>query len=295
MAERKVLCKYYPPDFDPIKLTKIKKIQDQKIKEKQLSEMKKRGVSVRMMLPMSVRCKTCGEFMKIGTKFNMRKETVEEEDYLGIAIYRFYWKCSRCSGELTMKTDPKNSDYICEYGATRNYCPFQYVKKLDFKDDEMKKLENKMYDSKREMDILDNLEEVRDLNKRHANVNHEEMIEASRKRHMESLQEDVLQKDAREQYSKLVRKRADLIEEEQRELENIQEEESSDEDDGLGIIMNVKKRDVKGFLKPNIVTPNTVFKKPALKIVEKQKEDDAKTKKDVSVNPLDMYADSDSD
>jgi hypothetical protein len=39
-----------------------------------------------MMLPMSVRCKTCGTFMYKGTKFNTRKEDVEGEDYLGLRV-----------------------------------------------------------------------------------------------------------------------------------------------------------------------------------------------------------------
>jgi len=35
-----------------------------------------------MMLPMSVRCNTCGNFMYKGTKFNCRMEDVQGENYL---------------------------------------------------------------------------------------------------------------------------------------------------------------------------------------------------------------------
>lgn len=60
-----------------------------------------------------------------GTKFNSRKEDAAGEEYLGIQIIRFYFKCPRCSAELAMKTDPKNSDYTVEAGATRNYEPWR--------------------------------------------------------------------------------------------------------------------------------------------------------------------------
>lgn len=99
MGERKVLNKYIPPDFDPSKVPKGKRPADGQIK-------------VRMMLPMSICCQTCGNFISKGTKFNSRKEDAKGETYLGLRIFRFYFRCPRCSGEIAMKTDPENSDYI---------------------------------------------------------------------------------------------------------------------------------------------------------------------------------------
>ena len=99
MGERKVLNKYIPPDFDPSKVPRGKRPADGQIK-------------VRMMLPMSICCQTCGNFISKGTKFNSRKEDAKGETYLGLRIFRFYFRCPRCSGEIAMKTDPENSDYI---------------------------------------------------------------------------------------------------------------------------------------------------------------------------------------
>lgn len=58
MAERKVLNKYFPPDFDPSKIPrrKIEKEAQQK---------------VRLMTPFSMRCSTCGEYIGKGKKFNV--------------------------------------------------------------------------------------------------------------------------------------------------------------------------------------------------------------------------------
>lgn len=47
------------------------------------------------MAPFNMRCATCGEYIYKGKKFNARKEDVENEDYLGIRIYRFYIKVSK--------------------------------------------------------------------------------------------------------------------------------------------------------------------------------------------------------
>ncbi|KAF7139985.1 hypothetical protein RHSIM_Rhsim06G0185000 [Rhododendron simsii] len=160
MGERKVLNKYYPPDFDPAKIPRRRQLKNQQMK-------------VRMMLPMSIRCATCGNYIYKGTKFNSRKEDVVGETYLGIQIFRFYFKCTRCSAELTMKTDPQNSDYVVEAGATRNFEPWRaedeeadsekLKREKEEMGDAMKSLENRTLDSKREMDILAALDEVKSM------------------------------------------------------------------------------------------------------------------------------------
>lgn len=50
MGERKVLNKYFPPDFDPKKVPRLKRDPFKQI-------------GVRMMIPFSMQCNTCGEFM----------------------------------------------------------------------------------------------------------------------------------------------------------------------------------------------------------------------------------------
>ncbi|GJN18490.1 hypothetical protein PR202_gb05657 [Eleusine coracana subsp. coracana] len=106
MGERKVLNKYYPYDFDPSKLPRRRRPTNGQIK-------------VRTMLPMTLRCATCGEYFGRGTKFTARKEDAAGERYLGaIQVYRFYIRCSRCGAEIAFRTDPASSGYAVESGAT---------------------------------------------------------------------------------------------------------------------------------------------------------------------------------
>ncbi|XP_006811850.1 splicing factor YJU2-like [Saccoglossus kowalevskii] len=186
MSERKVLNKYYPPDFDPSKIPKLKLARD-------------RQYTVRLMAPFNMRCLFCTEYIYKGKKFNARKETVQGESYLGLAIFRFYIKCPRCVAEISFKTDPENTDYALEAGATRNF----QAEKLIIEEEErlkrereeeemnnpMKVLENRTRDSKREMEVLENLEELRDLNMRHASVDHAAILEDKGKRWMQQQQE----------------------------------------------------------------------------------------------------------
>ena len=178
MAERKVLNKYYPPDFDPDKLRTIEKKNTRKI------------CNVRMMLPMTMKCYTCGHYTYIGTKCNMKVEPCQDEDYLGITLYRFYYRCSNCYSQITFKTDPKNNDYTAEIGASRNHERWKDMmlaeeeyknnKKSEMKDDAMKNLEYRTYDSKREMDILEATDKVKELNRREAHIDFDYLIKKVR-------------------------------------------------------------------------------------------------------------------
>ena len=185
MAERKVLVKYYPPDFNPERL-----IRNPKQTEKQ--------ENVRMMLPFSLKCYTCGHYLYIGTKFNMRKET-SDEDYLGIPVLRFYMKCTYCYSEITFKTDPKNHDYVCEHGGARNYEAWrdaraaeeklQEQREQEEKGNAMKFLENRTKDSRREMDILDALDEIKNISRQNAKITPDQMFEFLTKRDHISISE----------------------------------------------------------------------------------------------------------
>ncbi|XP_025424765.1 coiled-coil domain-containing protein 94-like [Sipha flava] len=173
MSERKVLNKYYPPDFDPSKIPRMKL-------------PKNRQYTVRLMAPFNMRCKTCGEYIYKGKKFNARKEDAENEDYLGIRIYRFYIKCTRCLQEISFKTDPQNTDYEIEEGATRNFMALklaqeQEKREVDAEKEEeatnpMKLLENRTQQSKQEIELMESLEELRDLNRRQGNVDYDTML-----------------------------------------------------------------------------------------------------------------------
>lgn len=173
MSERKVLNKYYPPDFDPSKIPRMKL-------------PKNRQYTVRLMAPCNMRCKTCGEYIYKGKKFNARKEDVEGEDYLGIRIYRFYIKCTRCLQEISFKTDPRNTDYEIEAGATRNFMALKLAEEQAQREEDerkeeeatnpMKLLENRTQQSKQELELLESLEELKDLNRRQQSIDYDSML-----------------------------------------------------------------------------------------------------------------------
>ncbi|CAO2179418.1 unnamed protein product [Urochloa humidicola] len=180
MGERKVLNKYYPHDFDPSKIPRRRRPRNEQIK-------------VRMMLPMTLRCTCCGEYLGRGTKFNARKEDAAGERYLGaIQVFRFYIRCPRCSAEIAFKTDPRNSDYAVESGATRGLeGPWGGAGDGEEEEDPaaregggdaMAALESRARAGRREMGAEVALEEARELSARRARVAPEEALESLRNR-----------------------------------------------------------------------------------------------------------------
>lgn len=173
MAERKVLNKYIPPDFDHSKIPKRKK----KKNEKRV---------IRMMVPMTVRCVKCGTFIYAGKKLNSKKEYCDGEDYLGIKRFRFFMKCGVCSNLFAIKTDPQNSSYVAELGCTENFHARKSQvkeeaaakKKLEEEEegDAMKQLENRTLQSKRELDVMDALDELKSINSRLERANPDDAL-----------------------------------------------------------------------------------------------------------------------
>ena len=200
MSERKVLNKYYPPDFDASKLPRVKRD-------------KNRQFTIRLMSPFNMRCKTCGEYIYRGKKFNARKEDVIGKLYLGIQIYRFYIKCTKCLAEITFLTDPGNQDYEMENGAIRNFECIRLAEKQaeteakQKKDEEatnpMKILENRTRDSRREMAVLETLEDLRELNAAHAGVDPKILIETETEyqKQLEILQKEEDEEEIRQIFS----------------------------------------------------------------------------------------------
>lgn len=99
-------------------------------------------------------------------------------------MFRFYIKCTLCSQEITFKTDPKNADFTPEHGATRTFDNWSEADPegragalpTAAEDDEddpereardaMAELERSQEASRREMEIMDELADLRSRNAR---------------------------------------------------------------------------------------------------------------------------------
>lgn len=158
MGERRPSCHYIPPDFDPTKPAK---------RSKPLNGQH----DIRFMLPFSVQCTKCGDYMFQGTKCNARKELVYKEFYLGtVNVYRIYIHCKACYSEITIKTDPKACDYVVEHGGIRSFEPWHDLQveialqhKKRFKGEDVETTVEKVVDAQHEMEEMRELERIRSV------------------------------------------------------------------------------------------------------------------------------------
>jgi coiled-coil domain-containing protein 130 len=127
MAERKAQNKYIPPDFDPSIHGSINRYRNTKkrpvVREESIFEdrieRKPSGSArkIRFEMPFNVRCEKCKNHIGMGVRFNAEKRAVDE--YFSTTIWEFKMNCHLCSNKLIIKTDPKNTQYICESGLSR--------------------------------------------------------------------------------------------------------------------------------------------------------------------------------
>ena len=87
--------------------------------------------------------------------------------------------------EICFRTDPESCDYVLEAGATRNFEALKKAEELaekeeiarqeELENNPMKLLEERTTASKNEMELVESLEELRELNKRTLQVDYDSM------------------------------------------------------------------------------------------------------------------------
>lgn len=177
MSERKVLNKYYSPDFDPSKIPRLKK--------------KSKQTDVRTMAPFNMKCSKCNEYIATGTKFNAKKEVFDDAKYNNLSIYRFYIRCPRCSNRIIYRTDPKERHYEVEQGATENFRALKLAereaeeaKEAEVEEEKinpMKHLENRTKASKLQMEATEQIQNIRSIKAKFNSVNLDQLIAEKRR------------------------------------------------------------------------------------------------------------------
>lgn len=109
---------YYPKDWDPSKgtLTTFYKTKKSGGQPPSFSGVKNPN-KIRFEMMFNVRCLGCGNSIGKGVRFNAHKKHVDQ--YLSTKIYEFTMNCHLCGHLLSVRTDPKNCDYILSGGLEK--------------------------------------------------------------------------------------------------------------------------------------------------------------------------------
>lgn len=206
MAERKVLNKYYPPDYDPSKIPRVKR--------------KNKQNDVRIMAPFNMQCSNCKNYIANATKFNAKKESVEDETYNNLMIFRFYIKCPRCMATIIFRTNLKNKGYEVEHGATENFMALkmaerQAVEEAEAEEEEekinpMKHLEKRTKASKQQMEASEQLQNLRSIKHKYHKVDIDSIIQSKRQESVDMVKDEMVSEDddIRAEARNILKKRA---------------------------------------------------------------------------------------
>ncbi|KAK0414991.1 hypothetical protein QR680_011719 [Steinernema hermaphroditum] len=273
-TERKVFQKYYPPDFDPSKIPKAKGRRNNQFIQ-------------RVMAPYNMQCNTCNEYIYKGRKFNMRRETAEGENYLGLKIFRFYFRCPNCHADITFKTDLENCDYQQEHGATRLFEAIkllqQQEKEKELREeeeskDQMKMLEKRTKASRAEMEAMGKIEDLQEISRRHQGVDALTVLDVRK-----STNEILKEQEQRDE--ELIQK---ILTDKKKAIAEVEEKPSFS-----GSIPYKKKKPEPQESSQKKLLKGVIVKKR--KIEEPSAHEEESKKKHANPLPLCSYSDSDSD
>ncbi|CAB3403135.1 unnamed protein product [Caenorhabditis bovis] len=282
-TERKVFQKYYPPDFDPSKIPRAK-------------GSKNRQFVQRVMTPFNMQCNTCHEYIYKGKKFNMKRETAEGETYLGLKIFRFYFRCPNCLAEITFKTDLENCDYQNEHGATRLFEAVKLYqdqqkqaeeKEAEDAKDPMKMLEKRTMMSRQEMEELGNLEDLQEVSRQKEVIDTIEFLQKTDPHLAQAMrikqQEEEDDRIAKELFSQMANRRVERRTNDDDEVV----EDDDDDDNKPGPISALKVST--DWAPPEASRKKKLDQKELLSklvVVKKQKKEDAEVKPEKAAEPV---------
>ncbi|KAK9774361.1 putative Splicing factor YJU2 [Seiridium cardinale] len=176
MSDRQVIQEYYPPGFDPNRISRTRK----------RPQLGPKFEECQWVVPFTVRCSRCGDYVYKGRRSDARKETTGEK-YKSLPVTRLHIRCPSCSSAISFKIRFQTGDYVCDSGAQRSRglqnttTPAeqgtieQSLDRLERREEErhaIVDLEAKALDAKREKVIADALDKIRLRNERAEHVEH---------------------------------------------------------------------------------------------------------------------------
>ncbi|CAJ0955606.1 unnamed protein product, partial [Mesorhabditis belari] len=117
MGERKGQNHYYPPDFDYKKHKTLNAYHGTHALRERASKIGQGILVIRFEMPYNVWCLGCRNHVGMGVRYNAEKKKIGM--YYTTPLYEFRMKCHLCDNYYVMRTDPKNLDYECFEGLSR--------------------------------------------------------------------------------------------------------------------------------------------------------------------------------